>query len=175
MPIKDNSGVKIANPDSLWDKVNSFRFKDLTKKEIIMCVAGACLLVGSIMINKKASESKRELAQQQRHTEEHNKFVERMSEKTAYTTSSPSTRPPESSGWDGGVNQVKRFIKDTAKEPSSIEFIEWSPVEDLSNGEYRVRAKYRGENGFGGFTVENKIFYLRFKEYDYQVYKTQNF
>lgn len=64
------------------------------------------------------------------------------------------------SSWDGSVSQVKALIKETAKDPDSIEFIEWSPVSKQSDGSFLVRAKYRGKNSFGGMTVENKIFRL---------------
>lgn len=64
------------------------------------------------------------------------------------------------SPWDASVYQVKNYLKKTAKDPDSLEFIEWSEVAKLDNGNFMVRAKYRGKNSFGGYTIENTIFYL---------------
>ncbi len=66
----------------------------------------------------------------------------------------------ENSAWDGSVFQVKSWLKDNAKDPDSIEFIEWSKVKPVGNGGFMVRAKYRGKNSFGGYTIENKVFFL---------------
>lgn len=46
------------------------------------------------------------------------------------------------------------------KDPSSIEYIEWSNVNDEEDGSFSVRVKYRAKNSFGGYSIENKIFYL---------------
>jgi hypothetical protein len=63
------------------------------------------------------------------------------------------------SAWDGSVSQVKEYLKTHAKDPDSLQFIEWSPVERLRDV-YAVRCKYRAKNSFGGYAVENKIFAL---------------
>ncbi len=63
------------------------------------------------------------------------------------------------SGWDGSVSQVKSWLKSNVKDPSSLDFIEWSEVERISSG-YRVRVKYRAKNSFGALVIENKIFYM---------------
>lgn len=65
----------------------------------------------------------------------------------------------ENSAWDGSVSQVKKFLKNNLKDPKSYESIEWSEVEKISTG-YRVRHKYRAKNSFGGYTVENQVFYI---------------
>ena len=63
------------------------------------------------------------------------------------------------SSWDGSVSQVKAWLKENAKDPDSIQFIEWSPLEKVESG-YRVRVKYRGKNGFGGYEIEEKVFIM---------------
>jgi len=78
------------------------------------------------------------------------------------TTSKKSTSKQivSNSGWDGSVYQVKSWLKSNLKDPSSLKFIEWSKVFRESNGEFSVRVKYRAKNSFGGYSVENKVFYL---------------
>ena len=66
----------------------------------------------------------------------------------------------ENSAWDGSVYQVVEWLKNNLKDPDSLEFIEWSPVEKTVTGDFRVRVKYRAKNSFGGYMVENKIFVL---------------
>lgn len=66
----------------------------------------------------------------------------------------------EGSGWDGSVWQVKSWLKSNLKDPSSVKYIEWSNVNDEENGGFSVRVKYRAKNSFGGYSIENKIFYL---------------
>jgi len=76
-------------------------------------------------------------------------------------TSRPAPRDiVENSGWDGSVIQVKSWLKRNLKDPKSLEFIEWSPVHKSRDGTFTVRAKYRAKNSFGGYNVENKVFFL---------------
>lgn len=65
----------------------------------------------------------------------------------------------ENSAWDGSVSQVKRYIERNAKDPKSVDYIDWSKVSRQGSG-YVVRVKYRAKNSFGGFVVEEKIFVL---------------
>ena len=65
-----------------------------------------------------------------------------------------------SSSYDGSVRQVKTYLKRNLKDPDSFEAIEWSPLNKQSNGGYSVRCKYRAKNSFGGYVVENQVFYL---------------
>jgi len=75
-------------------------------------------------------------------------------------TTLESTRDAvQSSGWDSSVSQVKSWLKKELKEPGSLEFIDWSPVEKTDYG-YMVRTRYRAKNSFGGYVVENKLFRL---------------
>jgi hypothetical protein len=68
----------------------------------------------------------------------------------------------ENSAWDGSVQQVKKYLKSTLKDPDSYESIEWSDVKETEDG-YTVRHKYRAKNSLGGYVVENQIFYLDFQ------------
>jgi len=65
----------------------------------------------------------------------------------------------KNSAWDGSVHHVEQYLKKTLKDPDSYEGIEWSPVQKLSNGSYSVRHKYRAKNSYGGYVIENQIFY----------------
>lgn len=65
----------------------------------------------------------------------------------------------ENSSWDGSVPQIKKYLKKNLKDPDSYESIEWGKVIETNKG-YTVRHKYRAKNSFGGYGVENQIFYL---------------
>ena len=76
---------------------------------------------------------------------------------------SGSTAPDvrvKNSAWDGSVSQVKSWLKDNLKDPDSLDFIEWSTVSKTSTGGCMVRVKYRAKNSFGGYVVDNKVFFL---------------
>jgi len=68
------------------------------------------------------------------------------------------------SSWDASVHQVERYLKkEYLIDPKSYESIEWSQVNSAPNNSYYkywVRHKYRAKNSFGGYVVENKIFYM---------------
>jgi hypothetical protein len=79
-------------------------------------------------------------------------------------TSSDNTEIVSNSAYDASVYQVEQYLKrEYLKDPDSYEGIEWSKVQkDNTNSLYKyyVRHKYRAKNGFGGYAVEEKIFYL---------------
>ena len=75
------------------------------------------------------------------------------------STSKPRT-VVTNSALDSSVYQVKYWLEANAKDPSSIEYIEWSAVKKTSSGEFMVRVKYRAKNSLGGYVVENKVFTL---------------
>lgn len=67
------------------------------------------------------------------------------------------------SSLDASVHQVEQFLKDNLNDPDSYEGISWSEVQILSESQeykYYVRHKYRAKNSFGGYVIENQIFYL---------------
>ncbi len=63
------------------------------------------------------------------------------------------------SGWDGSVQQVKRFLDKTLKDPASFEAIEWGKVTHTCDG-YFTWVKYRARNGFGGMVISWQAFTL---------------
>lgn len=63
------------------------------------------------------------------------------------------------SGWDGSVQQVKRYLDKTLKDPASFEAIEWGNVTHTCDG-YFTWVKYRARNGFGGMTISSQAFTL---------------
>jgi len=76
------------------------------------------------------------------------------------SSKSSSYEVVKNSEWDGSVRQVESWLKANLKDPKSLEFIEWSPVTKKADGGYFVRVKYRAKNSFGGYVVENKLFFL---------------
>ena len=67
---------------------------------------------------------------------------------------------------------VKSYLRETLKDPGSYKEIEWSPSGINSAGQYYIRHKYRAKNSFGGYVVEEKIFYLN---QSYKVIQTQDY
>jgi hypothetical protein len=81
----------------------------------------------------------------------------------------------QNSALDASVHQVERHLKNTLKDPKSYDGVEWSAVQEASAGsdyKYYVRHKYRAKNSYGGYVIENKVFYLDEKG---NVVKTQNY
>lgn len=64
------------------------------------------------------------------------------------------------SPWDGSVRQVEQYLKNNLKDPDSYQSIAWDKVSKMPNGTYVVRHKFRAKNSFGGFSVEDKLFFL---------------
>ena len=67
---------------------------------------------------------------------------------------------------------VKSYLRETLKDPKSYQEIEWSPSGVNDAGQYYIRHKYRAKNSFGGYVVEEKIFYLN---KSYKVVRTQDY
>lgn len=64
---------------------------------------------------------------------------------------------------DSSVHQVEKYLKNNMLDPDSYDPIEWSAVQKIQNGvdyNFYVRHKFRAKNTFGGYVIENKIFYL---------------
>ena len=66
------------------------------------------------------------------------------------------------SPFDASVIQIENYLKSTLRDPDSYEGIDWSEVQivNLPQHKYVVRHKYRAKNGFGGYIIENQLFYL---------------
>lgn len=80
-----------------------------------------------------------------------------------YSNNDNNNSNVRNSSYDGSVFQVEQYPKyNYLKDPSSYEGIEWSKVNEETEEAYKywVRHKYRAKNSFGGFVIENKIFYL---------------
>lgn len=71
----------------------------------------------------------------------------------------PSELRLQNSSWDSSVSVVKDYLKGNLKDPDSYEGIEWSEVQKLESGQYMVRHKYRAKNSYGGYVVENQVFF----------------
>jgi hypothetical protein len=67
---------------------------------------------------------------------------------------------PEQSELDASVKIVKDYIKEKAKDASSVEFLEWSKVSPFGKN-WIVRCKYKGTNSFGAVVTENVWFYIQ--------------
>ncbi|MEI7880325.1 MAG: hypothetical protein WCI95_05575 [bacterium] len=68
---------------------------------------------------------------------------------------------PSTSEFDGSVRPVKEYILQTAKNPDSVVFEEWSKVFYDKKSGWVVRVTYRGQNSFGGNTREMNWFVIR--------------
>lgn len=86
------------------------------------------------------------------------------STKTAKKAEQPAKKIEKvwQSEWDGSVYQVVAYLKKNLVDPKSYEGIEWSPLTKLDAVEYKysVRHKYRAKNSFGGYVIENRVFFL---------------
>lgn len=65
----------------------------------------------------------------------------------------------KNSSFDGSVPEVKQYLKNTLRDPSSFEAIRWGEVMRTCDG-YMVHLTYRAKNGFGGMTVSSGVFTL---------------
>lgn len=61
---------------------------------------------------------------------------------------------------DGSVFQVEYYLKRNLNDPDSYDGIEWSEVQKLDGGGFRVRHKFRAANAFGGKVITTKLFEL---------------
>lgn len=60
---------------------------------------------------------------------------------------------------DGSVRQVKEYIATHVRNPETVEFVKWYPVQKYERG-YYVRCRYRTDGGSFGIIDEDKIFYM---------------
>lgn len=81
-----------------------------------------------------------------------------------FATDTTSKLKVKNSPWDSSVHQVESYIKNHLKDPDSFEAISWTNVYDLKHSDngyrYKVRVRYRAKNSFGGYVIENELFYL---------------
>lgn len=80
------------------------------------------------------------------------------------TTKANAKEVVVNSEFDGSVTQVENYLKNEyLKDPDSYQSIDWSTVQKVdnnSNCKFIVRHKYRAKNGFGGYNVEEQVFFL---------------
>lgn len=69
----------------------------------------------------------------------------------------------QNSSWDASVPAVMRWFQANLKDPESFKAIEWSPTKKVNDNSYFVRCKYRAKNSFGGYVVENRVFFMNAK------------
>ncbi len=66
----------------------------------------------------------------------------------------------EGSSPDGSMEQVKAWVQQSRQEADTIEFIEWSPVREIKDAGFSVRARYLAHNPSGNIAVGNNVFFL---------------
>ena len=113
-----------------------------------------------IAANPKLAAAEREKTRRAKE-EQARKSAQRKREREAAEKAAQEVKV-ENSAFDGAVPQVVDYLKQTLRDFNSAQWIEWSPVEKVSGKPYkfRVRCKYRAENGFGGKTIANQIFLI---------------
>lgn len=62
--------------------------------------------------------------------------------------------------FDNAVANVKEYLRNNLKDPKSYESVEWSEVVKRDDGGFKIRHKYRAKNSFGGYALENKVFFI---------------
>lgn len=70
-------------------------------------------------------------------------------------------KAPEQSGWDGSYSEVKRFLKEAANDPGSIDITGCTKVSIDEKAGYVVGCDYRGKNGFGALMKFSNWFVIR--------------
>ena len=60
------------------------------------------------------------------------------------------------SSWDGSHSAVKRTVERSMRNPDSFDHIE-TRITPVKDGKHILTMKYRGQNGFGGMSVESVI------------------
>jgi hypothetical protein len=78
-----------------------------------------------------------------------------------FSTPTAKNAPPvKNSPYDGSVSQVKYWLREYLKDPDSVQYIDWSTVKTLDDGQHAVLVKYRAKNSFGGYVIEQRLFVL---------------
>jgi hypothetical protein len=79
---------------------------------------------------------------------------------TALKNAPPNSPPVKNSPYDGSVSPVKYWLREHLKDPDSVQYIDWSNVKTLDDGQHAVLVKYRAKNSFGGYVIEQRLFVL---------------
>lgn len=92
--------------------------------------------------------------------------VEREIEQDRGTPANIHGPRPRRLSWDGSYTEVTRYLKDRARNPSSVK-IEGCTVEtsmELTDKGWLVLCNWSAENGFGGTNRESSYFFISNKE-----------
>ena len=84
-------------------------------------------------------------------------FISNKGDNTSHRSSTQNS--PRGLSVSAAKRYVKRHLKDSLKDPSSLEIMHWDIMETADRGAF-VRVKYRAKNGFGGYDVYTQIFTL---------------
>jgi len=60
------------------------------------------------------------------------------------------------SPWDGSHRQVARTVENSMRNPDSFDHVE-TRITPVKDGQHVLTMKYRGQNGFGGMSLESVI------------------
>jgi hypothetical protein len=71
----------------------------------------------------------------------------------------PARERPRNSEDDGSVWQVREYIRHNVRNPASVRYVKWYPVQQYENG-YFVRCKYFTDGGSFGTFLEDKVFFM---------------
>lgn len=69
---------------------------------------------------------------------------------------------PEQSSRDNSVSIVKQYLREVAKDPSSLKFESWSEIYFNKEDGWIVYCVYRGKNSFGAYTKDANWFVIRY-------------
>lgn len=80
--------------------------------------------------------------------------------KEGFGTPQDASKKPPRSPWDGVAFAIKSYMKENANNPKTIEYIDAYKLEELSNGYYAQKVKFRSENSYGGMVIYELIFIM---------------
>jgi hypothetical protein len=106
--------------------------------------------------NPKDKEMKKMVARYQKKLKEYTKKItarKKLEKKFG--------KAPIKSAWDGTVKPVERYLKRVARNPASIDVSACTDVRIDQKKGWIVGCDFRGENGFGGKTLESKWFIIK--------------
>lgn len=63
--------------------------------------------------------------------------------------------------WDGVAVAIKNYLKKTANDPASVEYVTVYKIYELSNGMFAQRIAFRAKNGFGALVLNDYIFLIK--------------
>lgn len=123
--------------------------KKILSGVVVLILIGLAVVYYSVYRGKKNDDSKNKPS---------------INDSTTRTNEEPTPygrgTKPEKNSADGSVKMIEEFVKANAKNPETIEFLEWSDVSS-EQGYWKVRCKYRGISSFGAAVTTNAWFYIK--------------